>query len=468
MVATNPYPDPSDRRQELARLTTGSTQLDRILGGGFPANSINIIMGEPGSGKTILAERLIFANARDDDRPALFLTTLSEPLDKVVRYLQQFTFFDETKLGGAILYDSIGDALVEQSVQVLVPRIKAAIAREKPRIIVIDSFKAIHDLGTPLPEMRRVLYELAGLLTAYETTAFLVGEYTAAHIPGHPEFAVADGIIELARNTTGIRDERYLRVMKLRGSSYLEGTHAFRISRDGIDVFPRLVSPQVPPTYRTTTEQAPTGIRGLDKMLAGGLQRGRTTFIVGPTGSGKTTTGLQFVLEGARRNEPCLYVTFEENPSQLAQQIQSLGANLSDAERSNLQVLYRSAVELQIDSIIVEIFDTVARHGIRRVVIDGVGDLLVAANDSQRLYGYLYALAQHFAVRNVLGVFVHEMTGQGVLESRLSALADNIIMLGVEFDTNVRRTIRIVKARGAEHEMQPRELQLTHSGAIVP
>ncbi len=90
MAATHPVPDDADPQRELARLTTGSPQLDQILGGGFPANSINIVMGEPGSGKTILAERLLFANARDDDRPALFLTTLSEPLGKVVRYLQQF------------------------------------------------------------------------------------------------------------------------------------------------------------------------------------------------------------------------------------------------------------------------------------------------------------------------------------------------------------------------------------------
>ena len=171
---------------------------DSILGGGFPATSINVLMGEPGSGKTILAERLIFANA--GDRPILYLTTLSEPLDKIVRYLQQFSFFDEGRLGSSIIYDSIGDALVQKGVATLVPRVKEAITGDKPKIIVIDSFKAIHDLGAPLPEMRKMLFELAGLITAHETTAFLVGEYSPGEAARYPEFAIADGIVELARN----------------------------------------------------------------------------------------------------------------------------------------------------------------------------------------------------------------------------------------------------------------------------
>src|SRR5687767_4791887 len=135
-------------------------------------------MGEPGSGKTVLAEALVFANARDDDRPILYLTTLSEPLEKVVRYLQGFDFFDESKLSGAVIYDSIGADVAERGVDAVVPRLKAAILAHRPKIIVIDSFKAIHDLSTSVAEMRRMLFEMAGLLTAFETTAFLIGEYS--------------------------------------------------------------------------------------------------------------------------------------------------------------------------------------------------------------------------------------------------------------------------------------------------
>src|SRR3954464_96668 len=125
---SNDYPL---ERPALPRLTTGNGELDLILDGGFPANSINILMGEPGSGKTILAERLMSAKAGDDGRPILFLTTLSEPADKVVRYLQQFSFFDESKLGTVIHYSSIGQELAEQGVGVLVSLLTEAITAQR-------------------------------------------------------------------------------------------------------------------------------------------------------------------------------------------------------------------------------------------------------------------------------------------------------------------------------------------------
>jgi len=453
----------------MRRLNTGSGPLDEILGGGFPANSINILMGEPGTGKTILAERLMFANAEVGGRPILFLTTLSEPMDKVIRYLQQFRFFDETKLADSIVYDSIGQDLTAEGVGCLVPRLKGAITELKPKIIVIDSFRAIHDLSTSVPEMRRMLYELAGLLTAYDTTAFLVGEYGGDQIAQFPEFAVADGMVELARNKLGTRDERFLRVLKLRGSSYLEGLHAFRITSDGLEVFTRLVSPPIPPSYDVRDDgRVQTGMRGLDAMLQGGFRRGWSTFVLGPTGSGKTTLALQFALEGIRRGEPSLYVSFEENPTQLAAQIKSLGTDPVDARNKGLSFLYASTVELQIDSIIAKIFLAIREKGIRRVCMDAVGDLIGAANDPQRLHGYVYALVQHFAVMGVTSVFTFETSALGEAVARLSAVADNILSLQLEVrDGRGRRTIRVVKARGIDHDLDVRELRITSLGVEV-
>src|SRR3954468_8490325 len=147
-------PEPDD--DELPRISTGSSPADRILGGGFPAHSINIIMGEPGTGKTLFAQQLVFHNA-GDDRPILYITTLSEPLAKVVKYLQTFEFFDESRIGTSVIYDEAGTELAEKGIGELVPKVREWIREHGPRIIVIDSFKALHDLSTSISEMRRVV-----------------------------------------------------------------------------------------------------------------------------------------------------------------------------------------------------------------------------------------------------------------------------------------------------------------------
>lgn len=455
----------------LGRITSGSVQLDAILGGGFPSNSINMLMGEPGSGKTILAEALIFANASAEGRPILYLTTLSEPLEKVVRYLQQFSFYDDEKLmSGAIRYESLGEELAKNGISAVVPKLREVIKTMSPKIIVIDSFKAIHDLSTSLPEMRQMLYEVSGLLTAYEVTAFFLGEYSEDQIPSYPEFAVADAMVELARKKQGTRDERYLRVLKLRGSNYQEGLHAFRITEDGLHVFPRLTSPEIPLRYTANNERLSTGIAGLDKAMQGGVWAAGATLLEGPTGAGKTTLALQFILEGLKRGESGLYVNFQENPTQLARSIESLGWNFDEARKKGLHLLYASPVELQIDSILVQLFRTIKEHDIRRVVVDSIGDLIVAASDLNRLYSYLYALVQHFIARRVVCMMTLETTSSGVvpMEGQISALTDAILRLGVELDGDkARRTLQIVKARGTNHDLDVQELRITSRGIEV-
>src|SRR6185369_8077497 len=203
----------------------------------------------------------IFANAAgsegDEQRQILYLTTLSEPLDKVIKYLQQFEFFDAAKMGDAIVYESIGAELADNGVSALLPRIRHIIKTLSPKVIVIDSFRAIHDLTTSIKEMRLMLHEVAALLTAYDTTVILVGEYRHEDIDRYPEFAVADGIVELARNALGTRDQRYLRVLKLRGSSYQQGSHAFTITTAGVQVYPRLVSPVAAASYDAVFSRVP-------------------------------------------------------------------------------------------------------------------------------------------------------------------------------------------------------------------
>jgi circadian clock protein KaiC len=455
---------------QAERMSAGNLEADYILGGGFPAYSINIIMGHPGSGKTIFAEQLIFHNA-GVDRPILYLTTLSEPLSKIVRYLQGFSFFDETKLGSEVIYQDVGPQLAKEGAGALIPLLHAAIKTLAPKVIVIDSFKAVHDLTASVAERRRMVYEMTALLTAYGTTAFLLGEYNEEDILLYPEFAVADGIVELSRRRLGNRDERYFRVYKLRGSHYLEGAHAFRITDAGLDIYPRLVSPRVPEGYEPASERISTGVQGLDEMLHGGLWRGTTTLLAGPAGAGKTTIGLQFALEGARQGEPSLYMNFQENPTQLMRTIRGLGVDLEQAQAQGLDLVYASPVELQIDSIIVDMFRRIQQRGVRRLVIDALGDLASAATDPQRLHDYLYALVQHFAVSTVTSVLNFETQGNTITatgaQNPMSYLSDNVLQLTVSGEERTRRTLRILKTRGSAHDTRVREVEISQHGVFI-
>lgn len=455
---------------ETERMSSGNPEADHILGGGFPVNSINIVMGHPGSGKTIFAEQLIFANA-SEDRPILYFTTLSEPLAKVVRYLQGFKFYDESKLGTQVIYEDVGPQLAREGSSALVPLLQEAIRTMAPKVIVIDSFKAVHDLAPTVSERRRMVYEMTALLSAYGTTAFLLGEYTEDDILHYPEFAVADGIVELSRRRLGNRDERFFRVFKLRGSRYLEGAHAFRITDCGLDIYPRLVSPEMPEGYEPASERISTGIEGLDKMLDGGLWRGTTTLLAGPSGAGKTTIGLQFALEGARQGEPALYMNFQENPTQLMRTIRGMGFDLEQAQAQGLELVYASPVELQIDSIIVDMFRRIEQRGIRRLVLDAVGDLASAATDSQRLHDYLYALVQHFAVRTITSVLNFETIGNAVagtgVQNAMSYLSDNVVLLTVDGEERTRRALRILKTRGSAHDTRVREVEIGAGGLRI-
>ncbi|HSU98260.1 MAG TPA: ATPase domain-containing protein [Gemmatimonadaceae bacterium] len=454
---------------EFPRLSTGNPQADSILGGGFPANSINIVMGQPGTGKTIFAEQLLFHNA-NGTRPLVYLTTLAEPMTKVVSYAQRLGFFDVERIGTTVLYDDLGAELVANGPRALVPHVLEVIKRLSPSILVIDSFKAIHDLAESTPEMRRIISELAGVVSAYDMTVFLLGEYTQENIEEYPEFAVADSIVQLERNALGARDERYFRVLKLRGSGYREGHHAFRITSTGLEIFPRLVTPTFE-TYTPLLERTSIGVDGLDAIMGGGVWRGSTTLLIGPTGSGKSTVGLQFALEAHRRGEPALFVNFQENPSQVQRMIRALGTDPDRVYQAGFYHLYTSPVELQIDSVIVEIFNFIETAGVRRVVIDAVGDLSTAASDPQRLHDFLYSLVQHFVVRNVTTLLNLESalgaTGGRDEQQRWSYMSDNVLLLERAEAGAAERTIRVIKTRNSAHDPVPHGVEIRRDGLHV-
>jgi circadian clock protein KaiC len=451
----------------MDRVSTGNRAVDRILAGGFPARSINIIMGEPGTGKTILAGQLAFASG--GDRPALYLTTVSEPLAKVITYLQEYTFADHSTIGTHVVYESLAEALAEPDG--LEAHVAELIKQHRPSIIVIDSFKAMADLVPERDQWRRLLHGLAGLLTAYDATTFWIGEYTADMMSDLPEFAVADGILELTRAQSGTRDDRYLRVVKLRGSSFLDGYHYFRLTAGGLDVFVRLVTPGTPDQYVTSAERLSSGVAGLDRLIGTGWLRGTSTVVAGPSGAGKTALSLHFLREGVARGEPGLLISFQENPNQLARAMAAFGWSPGALLGQNkLDVLYTSPVELQIDSIVTEAFRRIEANGVRRLVIDAVGDMERTARDELRYRDYLYTLTQYVAARGVTALLTLETMNSylpGSTGKEISPMSDNLVVLGMELDDDLTRTIRVLKSRGSGHDGRRHLLRITDQGVAV-
>ena len=211
-------------------------------------------MGRPGSGKTILCQQFMFARATEE-RPAVYLSTVSEPFEKILRYAQTLSFFDRDAIGRSIFYEDLGPAVAgEGGLTAVTERIAALIKERRPGIIAIDSFKALAAFADDAREFRRFLHDLAALLTAFPATCFWIGEYSEDESRTAPEFAVADGIISLATERVNERTLRLIEVTKLRGSDFRSGRHAYRLSADGITVFPRLADPVREEDYRLSEE----------------------------------------------------------------------------------------------------------------------------------------------------------------------------------------------------------------------
>ena len=451
----------------LDRLSTGSAAFDRILGGGFPKRSVNVIAGEPGAGKTIFALQMLFHQARQG-RKCLYLTTLSEPSMKMVTYMQQFSFFDESLIAkDRVVFADLGSVVRRKGVDETLTDITARVEHEEPAIVVIDSFKALRDLLGDASAMRTFIYDLAVHTATWGAVTLFVGEYTGEEIANLSEFAIADGIIRLTNRRQELRAIREVEVCKLRGADVVTGIHFFEIGRDGLTFFPRVRGPEGPiPEPETPDERAKTGATGLDDMLGGGLPRASATVVLGGTGTGKTFLGLQFLLEGAKNGEPGIHFTLEETPNQLRGIARGFGWDLrSFEERGLITFKYVSPVELSTDRFLDQARQEVDSLGARRVVLDSLTSMALGVSSERRFKELVYAMTKHFRAAGVsanMNMEVADLLGSAQLSGHgVSFAADNVIQLKyVEVDGHLERGISVLKARGVRHATDVRRMRI--------
>lgn len=458
-------------------LPSGVPGLDNLLGGGLPEFSFNLIAGTPGSGKTTLAHQIMFSLANPKNR-ALFFTVLGEPALKMLRYQQQFAFFDHDRVNESIRFVNLAAELLEGDFDRVLARIADEVKAYAPSLVFVDSFRSVvqsvkHEEQS-VSELQRFVQQLGLQMTSWQATTFLIGEYLAPEQESSPIFTVADGILWLSQNVHRNSMVRKMQVVKMRGQAQSPGLHTFRISDAGIQVFPRaIIQPGAAlgsvVKMSTGEERVSMGIHGLDEMLGGGLPVGYSLLLVGPSGSGKTILATEFLAEGVRRGEPGVIAAFEKSPSQL------LNNKLSALVKAGqVGVINTRSLDLSIDETLHDLIKMISRMQAKRVVIDSLSgfELALAPEFSEDFRGSLYRM-------------VAELTGMGMtilmtseLEDRYTDLrfspfgsaflADAIIVQRyVEIAGQFKRAFSVVKVRGSEHSKDIRLFTITDKGIVI-
>jgi circadian clock protein KaiC len=454
----------------IERLPSGNARLDEILNGGLLKNAINLIVGVPGSGKTIFSQQFAFRNATAE-QPALYLSTLSEPLDKILRFGETLDVFDhEAVREGRVIYEDLGHVLGDDGLDNILSAIDGYVKELRPGIVVIDSFRAFHAVAKDTTGFRRFLYGLTRLFSASATTAVWNAPYNRDQALDAAEFAVADSIIALDVKLVGARELRVMQVLKLRGSSYRSGEHAYRITQAGFEVFPRLADVYDETGYKLSSERSPTGIEALDQVLGkGGYWSGAATMVAGPSGIGKTLMGLHFLFRGAEMGEPGILATFQENETQLKRVAESFGWKF---EGSDVHILSRSVVEVNIDEWVYQLLDLIEKTKARRIVIDSLPDVMTAAADPTRFREWMFSLTQRLERAGISMMMIVEVPElfqlQRISEQGLSHLADNVVLLQyVQEGPELVRALTVLKTRAMHHHPVVHRYEITEKGFVL-
>jgi circadian clock protein KaiC len=459
-------------------LPTGVRGLDDILGGGIPEYSFNIIAGTPGCGKTTLAHQIVFANATVE-KPALYFTVLGEPALKMLRYQQQYAFFEESKLGDTIRFMNLADVLLEQNLEAVYEEITKRVSEFSPAFVVVDSFRTVALKAAATGDkmgMQAFIQRLAQFLTSWQATTFLVGEYVIDEVRDNPIFTIADGLIWLSQVPERNSVVRKLQIMKLRGQASVPGLHTIRITESGLQAFSRTLGfagIKLNPPRRG--KRLSIGVPDLDAMMGGGILEGDSLLVAGPSGTGKSALATQFIAEGIRQGEPGIMALFEERPMGYADRADNFDLGLTEAQRKGkLELLYLRPLDLSVDETMQEILDAIERIGAKRLVIDSLVGFEMAlapgfrADFRESLYRMIIALTGA-GVTILSTVEVEDsFTGMAFSHYAISFLTDDIIrMRYVEIDGQIRKVLMVIKMRGGNHSKDIREYVISDKGMTL-
>jgi circadian clock protein KaiC len=459
---------------QLERVATGVPGLDTILRGGLLRGAIYIVQGSPGAGKTILGNQICFRHVASGGR-ALYVTLLAENHARMLLHIGQLDFFEQAVIPDRLYFISAFRVLEEAGLAGVLELLRREMQTHDASILVLDGLSAIEDTAASTRELKKFIHQLQAHATLANCTMLLL---TGAK-PISAEHTLVDGVIELQTQLCGRRAERRLQVHKLRGSGHMRGEHSYRITDEGIVVYPRTEAlfGAPPITERVSGPPITTGIAQLDRMMGGGFPHHSTALLVGPPGIGKTTLGLHF-LSQCDENNPGLLFGFYESPAAILDKAQALGLPLERAiAQGHVEIIWQPTTQGVLDQVCHVLVEGVRRRGIRRLFIDGLQGFEKLATERGRLEHIFAAFSSEFRGLGVSTVYTSEadLVGpiaglplSGLSLQGVSCIAEIILVMRyVELRSELHRMISVLKVRDAEIDSALHKFTIARSGLVI-
>ncbi len=455
---------------QTPRVDTGVRGLNDILSGGLPAGQMYLLEGTPGTGKTTLALQFIRTAILAGEK-ALYIT-LSESQRELEASARSHGWLDE-ELTIAEFIPEEASLSPEQQYTVFHPsevelastvqKLTDLIEAQKPVRVVIDSLSELRLLAADTMRYRRQLLALKQFFAGRDTTVLLLDDRSAEHSDMQLQ-SIAHGVIRLAKvqRSYGVT-RRQVEIVKVRGSAFREGFHDYTIETGGLQIYPRLVANEHDSNF--LDERVKSGIEALDNMFGGGINRGSSTLLIGPTGVGKSTIAMQYAYAAARRGDRAIVYAFDEVLRTAQDRAEAFGlAVREEIARGTLAMSQIDPAELSPGEFIWQIRKDVEDRDTRLVVIDSLNGLLNAMPGERDMNLQLHELISFLNQKGVVTFIIltqHGLVGNMSAEIDVSYLADTVVLLRYfEAEGEIRQVISVLKQRLGRHERTLREFKL--------